>query len=105
MGGCQNYGPLWDPCYNPAPTVIFRYPKRDHNFDNHPDVISIELNMQRYGIFKSFRALFGLSEDLKLPTKPQEFEDCFGTSLWLCGNLGRFGGPVKLIYSCFIRVV
>ena len=31
MGGCQNYGPFLGP-HN----LIFRYPKRDHNFDNHP---------------------------------------------------------------------
>ena len=31
MGGCQNYGPFLGPgaCY-------LGYPRRDHNFDNHP---------------------------------------------------------------------
>ena len=35
MGGCQNYGPLFDPYYGTAPNIL-GYPKRDHNFDNHP---------------------------------------------------------------------
>ena len=40
MGGCQNYGPFLGypkyevPYYNGDP-------KRDHNFDNHPDVKSL----------------------------------------------------------------
>ena len=32
MGGCQNYGPFLDPYCNMA--LVF--PKRNHNFDNHP---------------------------------------------------------------------
>ena len=35
MGGCQNYGPFLDPYYNTAP-IYLGYPKKDHNFDNHP---------------------------------------------------------------------
>ena len=34
MGGCQNYGPFLGPWYYTAP--VFRGPKGDHNFDNHP---------------------------------------------------------------------
>ena len=34
MDGCQNYGPLGDPCCGTAPVV--EYPKKGHNFDNHP---------------------------------------------------------------------
>ena len=30
LGGCQNFGPFLGPHYN------LGYPKRDHNFDNHP---------------------------------------------------------------------
>ena len=36
MGSCQNYGPFLDPYYNTAPNIYLGYPKRDHNFDNHP---------------------------------------------------------------------
>ena len=32
MGGCQNYGPFFDPY------LIFRIPKKDHNFDYNPNV-------------------------------------------------------------------
>ena len=35
MDGCQNYGPFLGPHYNTAPNIL-GYPKRDHNFDNHP---------------------------------------------------------------------
>ena len=38
MGGCQNYGPFVDPCYNTAPNMQDT-PKTDHNFDNHPYVV------------------------------------------------------------------
>ena len=31
MGGYENYGPLLGPYYD-----NLGYPKRDHNFDNHP---------------------------------------------------------------------
>ena len=34
MGGCQNYGPCFGLWYNTA--LVFRDPKGDHNFDNHP---------------------------------------------------------------------
>ena len=33
MGGCQNYGPFSGLIRH----LIFRVPKRDHNFDNYPD--------------------------------------------------------------------
>ena len=35
MSGCQNYGPFLGPQYSTAPNIL-GYPKRDHNFDNHP---------------------------------------------------------------------
>ena len=35
MGGCQNYGPLLDPCKNTAPNIFVGTQKTDHNFDNH----------------------------------------------------------------------
>ena len=47
MGGCQNYGPFLGPYYNTAPNN-FGYPKRDHNFDNHPhdaDLLPLELDI------------------------------------------------------------
>ena len=37
LGGCQNYGPFLGPYYNEL-TYYLGYPKRDHNFDNHPFV-------------------------------------------------------------------
>ena len=36
IGGCQNYGLFLDPYYNTAPIIYLGYPKRDHDFDNHP---------------------------------------------------------------------
>ena len=35
MGGYQNHGPLLGPL-NTRCRIIFRTPKKDHNFDNHP---------------------------------------------------------------------
>ena len=35
MGGCQNYGPFLG-TLNIRCRIILGYPKRDHNFDNHP---------------------------------------------------------------------
>ena len=35
MGGCQNYGPFLG-TLNIRCRIIIGYPKRDHNFDNHP---------------------------------------------------------------------
>ena len=32
--GCQNYGPVFAPII--IRHLIFRVPKRDHHFDNHP---------------------------------------------------------------------
>ena len=37
--GCQNYGAFLGPYYNTAPNYL-GYPKRDHNFDNHPFTIA-----------------------------------------------------------------
>ena len=34
MGGCQNYGPFLGPSI--MRHLVFRGPKGDHNFDNHP---------------------------------------------------------------------
>ena len=34
MFGCQNYGRFWVP--NIVQHLIFRVPKRGHNFDDHP---------------------------------------------------------------------
>ena len=34
MGGCQNYGPFLGPII--IRHLIFRDPKGDHSFDNHP---------------------------------------------------------------------
>ena len=34
MGGCQKYGPFLVPGI--IRHLVFRGPKRDHNFDNHP---------------------------------------------------------------------
>ena len=34
-GGCQNYGPFLG-TLNIRCRIIIGYPKRDHNFDNHP---------------------------------------------------------------------
>ena len=34
MGGCQNCGPFWIPTI--IRHLIFRVPKKDRNFDNHP---------------------------------------------------------------------
>ena len=34
MGGCQNYGPFLVPII--IRHLMFRVPKKDHNFDNHP---------------------------------------------------------------------
>ena len=36
MGGCQKSGPFLGPYYITAPNIL-GYPKRDHNFDNHPN--------------------------------------------------------------------
>ena len=36
MGGSQNYGPFLGPFI--IRHLIFRGPKRNHNFDNHPHV-------------------------------------------------------------------
>ena len=37
MGGCQNYGPFLGTLKYEVP-YYNRDPKRDHNFDNHPNV-------------------------------------------------------------------
>ena len=41
MGNCQNYGPFLGPYYNTGPNTgpNLGYPKRDHNFDNHPHAL------------------------------------------------------------------
>ena len=38
MGDFQNYGPFLGPYYNTGPNL--GDPKRDHNFDNPPDLLS-----------------------------------------------------------------
>ena len=35
MSGCQNYGPFLGTLFQYG-TKYLGYPKRDHNFDNHP---------------------------------------------------------------------
>ena len=42
MDGCQNYGPFLG-ILNIRCHIIYRDPKRDHNFDNHPYNISYGL--------------------------------------------------------------
>ena len=42
MGDCQNYGPFLGPYYNTGPNTgpNLGDPKRDHNFDNPPNMPS-----------------------------------------------------------------
>ena len=51
MGNCQNYGPFLGPYSNTGPNL--GYPKRDHNFDNHPN------NFQDYDMSHSLNSLKG----------------------------------------------
>ena len=48
MDGCQNYGPFLDPYYKYG-TYNLGYPKKDHNFDNHP--------YNLYGFMRNIRGL------------------------------------------------
>ena len=43
LGDCQNYGPFLAPYYNTGPNL--GDPKRDHNFDNPPNVCSLSLSL------------------------------------------------------------
>ena len=41
MGNCQNYGPFLGPYFNTGPNL--GDPKRDHNFDNPPYSVCLEI--------------------------------------------------------------
>ena len=43
MGGCQNHGPFLG-ILNIRCRIIIRYPRKDHNFDNHQHVFHGKLN-------------------------------------------------------------
>ena len=44
MGDCQNYGPFLGPYYNTGPKTgpNLGDPKRDHNFDSSPNILTKE---------------------------------------------------------------
>ena len=58
MGDCQNYGPFLGPYYNAGPNTgpNLGYPKRDHNFDNHPYKVD-DLRFQSLGFTLAFMGL------------------------------------------------
>ena len=45
MGDCQNYGPFLGPYYNTGPNTgpNLGDPKRDHDFDNPPNNLTLNL--------------------------------------------------------------
>ena len=51
MGDCQNYGPFLGPYYNTGPNTgpNLGDPKRDHNFDNPPYLLS---NCHQLGLLR-----------------------------------------------------
>ena len=54
MGCCQNYGsPFWIPVI--IWHLIFRIPKKVHNFDNHPYVCNVYIYIYTY---MQFRAIY-----------------------------------------------
>ena len=57
MGDCQNYGPFLGPYYNTGPNTgpNLRDPKRDHNFDNPPDVRMISVSMMTISLVLSLQ--------------------------------------------------
>ena len=49
MGGCQNDGPFLGPYYTTAPNIL-GYPKKGHNFDNHP--YELESEMRKGSLYR-----------------------------------------------------
>ena len=51
MGDCQNYGPFLGPYYNTGPNTgpNLEDPKRDHNFDNPPNMFGLGLRVWGVG--------------------------------------------------------
>ena len=74
MGDCQNYGPFLGPYYNRGPNTgpNLGDPKRDHNFDNHPNVHTYRSSES---FFLGFRAAttFQLEEFDSILPAPQNY--------------------------------
>ena len=95
-GCCQNYGPFW--VLSIIRHLVFRGPKRDHNFDNHPYSYSSPLSLgparlvqissgfsgQSYPLIWSTQSLLGgsnISKPFLEPTLPYTYLG--GCTLWI----------------------